>query len=313
VRAGFPSLKVATLDLSSGEYSVEQNRDWPLQLAAFSLPLSVHTLRCTAEARGDPEDAPDLHAVLAMAAGNIEDGVGLKTLFADHCTTDVHHLYDIVEVQDDEEDIDLEPTEEEVAAAYTPAARSLDGLLRLELANSSCSQEVLDAVVAAAPDLRDLEMDWHPAHDEVYTMQSTRRVQCSGLEKLTVRVSLDGRNTNEQAALMVQLMDSCSLRTCSIKVEDVVRAGDRVMVALECCALEDCCVGVNVLASACWEPHDYCEGQRQWHLRCSYEAERVPDTGSSHEREQQVAVSFEWGPDQACIISREAWQSQEAS
>lgn len=290
VRAGFPKLKAATLDLSSGEYSVEEGQDWPLHPALVSLPLSVTTLECTGEMLEEPLD---LHAILAIAAGNIRDGVGLKTLCTAYCTTYVQDgVFDIGPV---------EPSEQQIAAVYMPVGRTLHGLVRLEIADSKCSQPVLNAVVAAAPDLRTFEIGWCPFYDLVYTLRSTRRIQCSALEELTARIDLHGRGGHEQAALTVQLEDSSRLRTCCIGLGNVrsdnneLRVGDRFSLALECHE------GGTVRSSVCWCDLASSKGQGQWHLRCLLQD--TPDTGSSSREKGQVTVSYEWGAEQAWITS----------
>jgi hypothetical protein len=166
----------------------------------------------------------DLHAVLVIAASNIRDGVGLKTLRGELCKTHVSVMGP---------DLDhFEPNDWQIAAVYTPVGRSLHGLVRLELADSCCSQRVLDALVAAAPDLRMLELDCCPAYDTVYKIQSERRMRCTGLEVLTVRINLDGRKDTEQAVLILALMDMTRLKTCIVTVLGALR-GKKFMIAVE--------------------------------------------------------------------------------
>jgi hypothetical protein len=252
----------------------------------------VHTLDCTAEVP-DGDDALDLHAVLAQAASNIRDGVGLKTLRSAPCRTSVWRVEGVHHFRR------RQPSKQEIAAVYTPVGRSLHGLVGLELSDSSCSQEVLDAVVAAAPDLRVFEIGWRPAYSAVDSMQSSRRIRCSGLEELTVHVDLDGRERFRHIALTLQLEDSSSLRTCCVSLDRFgfgeLRVGDRVKVALECHGAG------SVPTSVCsWEPYQSCEGHGRWHLRCLLQDSE--ERGTSQEKEQ-VTVSFEWGPDQAWITN----------
>ena len=107
----------------------------------------------------------------------------------------------------------------------------------------------------------------------------------------------------EQVAITLQLEDTSRLRMCCVRVNadwrggepSELRVGDNIKVALECWE------GGSVLTSVCMhEPEHNSEGQQLWTLRCLLQDTK--DQGSSREMER-VAVSFEWGPDQAWITN----------
>ena len=164
------------------------------------------------------QDCLELHDMLALAAAWISVGVPLQQLCFLACAPSEFHGAPMDEQQ-----------QRSAAGPYAAMCASLHGVTRVQLLRCACSLQLVNAMVTALPDLKQLSID-------VDWVEEDRPILCSpsGLESLELNFYFES-DGDRHLVLGLNLSDNIALHTCIINVSEYdtfLEDGDSVEVQI---------------------------------------------------------------------------------
>ena len=223
--------------------------NWPVLPPALGLPPSVTRLEALCDTSASYHGTLNLWTALVLAAyANHYKHTPLKELVCVGFSSYIVTTEDRVQFGDDMDNPEAqmgftcshsarlaEATRKDLIHLYSPYLRLLHGRTSISLIGSpACSEEMVDALLAFAPDLRKLDcvlkgsMATHA--DEGFLGHS---FTCTKLSELHITYVLEDRQQHEATAtVVIHLYKSECLHKFTLRVAEMPTAGDFILVFL---------------------------------------------------------------------------------